>query len=200
MILIGLTGGVATGKSTVALMFRRLGAMVIDADRLARQVVTPGTPAWRKIRKAFGTGILNPDGTVDRCALGAVVFRDRAKRRMLENIVHPFVAREQRRLTKAATTRNPKVVVIYDVPLLFETGIDRRVDYTIVVTAAQSTQLMRLRQRNGLNRADALRRIQSQMPLDRKARRANWILDGSDSPQQLHTAVRALYKSLKRLA
>jgi len=173
MILIGLTGGVATGKSTVAAMFARCGAVIIDADVLAHQVVEPGKPAWREIVKTFGKDILNPDRTIDRHRLGAIVFRSPAKRTQLERIIHPRVAREQQRLAREATRKNPHAVVMYDVPLLFEAGIDKRVDITIVVTANQETQIARLNKRNGLSRTEALRRIKSQMPMAQKRRLAD---------------------------
>ncbi len=158
MILVGLTGGIATGKSTVAGMFKRCGATVIDADALAREVVEPGKPAWREIVKTFGKDVINPDRTLNRQTLGVMVFGHPAKLRRLERIIHPRVAREQIRLTKQAARNDPKAVVIYDVPLLFEAGIDTRVDTTIVVTADRETQIARLKKRNGLSRAEALRR------------------------------------------
>jgi dephospho-CoA kinase len=196
MILVGLTGGVATGKSTVAKMFARCGAVVIDADQLARKAVQPGKPAWREIVRTFGRGILNPDRTINRRALGAIVFHDKKKLRRLERIVHPRVAREQARLTKQALRNNPNAVVIYDVPLLFEAGIDKRVDKTIVVTADRETQIARLAKRNGLTRAEALRRIKSQWPLSRKIRRADIVIKGTLAPASLRRAVLA---SLDRL-
>src|SRR5687768_17782545 len=128
MILVGLTGGVATGKCTVAKMFKRCGAYIINADLLAHAVVEPGKPAWRAIAKVFGKTVLNPDRTVNRQALGSVVFQNPSKLRRLEQIIHPRVAREQARLTKQAGHEDPEAVVIYDVPLLFEAGIDARVD------------------------------------------------------------------------
>ena len=200
MILVGLTGGVATGKSTVAAMFKQCGAVVIDADRLARDVVTPGKPAWRDIVRTFGEGILNPDRTINRPALGELVFGHPAKLRRLEQIIHPRVAREQRRLTRAAAKQNPRAVVIYDVPLLFEAGIDTRVDRIIVVTADRDTQIARLKSRNGLPRVEALRRIKSQLPLRIKTRRADYVLDGTTPLMQLGKLVRALYKSLSATA
>lgn len=200
MILIGLTGGVATGKSTVAAMFKQCGAVVIDADRLARDVVTPGKPAWRDIVRTFGEGILNPDRTINRPALGELVFGHPAKLRQLEQIIHPRVAREQRRLTRAAAKQNPRAVVIYDVPLLFEAGIDTRVDRIIVVTADRDTQIARLKSRNGLPRVEALRRIKSQLPLRIKTRLADYVLDGTTPLMQLGKLVRALYKSLSATA
>jgi dephospho-CoA kinase len=200
MIVVGLTGGVATGKSTVATMFKQCGAVVIDADQLARQVVEPGKPAWREIVRTFGKAILNPDRTIDRHALGAIVFHHPAKRRALERIVHPRVAREQARLTKQAARQNPHAVVIYDVPLLFEAGIDKRVDATIVVTADRETQIARLKTRNHLARAEALRRIRSQMPLAEKIQRADHVLNGTLSRPTLRKHVSQLWKNLRRLA
>ena len=197
MILVGLTGGIATGKSTVAGMFKRCGATVIDADALAREVVLPGKPAWREIVSTFGKTVLNPDHTLNRQALGTMVFGHPAKLRRLERIIHPRVAREQIRLTKQAARNDPKAVAIYDVPLLFEAGIDTRVDTTIVVTADRETQIARLKKRNGLSRAEALRRIKSQMPLADKRRRADYTLDGTLPLPQLKKQVRSLYQSLR---
>ena len=200
MILVGLTGGVATGKSTVAKMFERCGALVIDADALAHQVMEPGKPAWRAIIQTFGKAVLNPDRTLNRQALGAVVFRSRAKLRRLEQIIHPRVAREQARLTRQAARKDPKVVVVYDVPLLYEAGIDKRVDRVIVVTADRETQIARLNQRNGFTRAEAIRRIRSQMPLKEKAAAADYLLDGTTARPRLLALVTQLYRELRTLA
>jgi len=189
MILVGLTGGVATGKSTVAKMFKQCGAIVIDADELAREVVKPGKPAWRQIVKTFGKTVLNPDRTLNRRELGAVVFGNRTKLRRLELIIHPHVARGQERLTKQAAQKDPHAVVIYDVPLLFEAQIDKRVDLTIVVTADRDTQIARLKKRNGLSRSQAIRRINSQMPLAKKIQRADYVLYGTRSRPSLRRQV-----------
>jgi dephospho-CoA kinase len=200
MILVGLTGGVATGKSTVAEMFKQCGAVVIDADQLARDVVEPGKPAWREIVKTFGKTILNPDRSLNRQALGSIVFRHPAKRRALEHIIHPRVAREQTKLTKQAARIDPHAVVIYDVPLLFEAGIDKRVDHTIVVTADRNTQIARLKKRNDLSRPEALRRIRSQMPLAKKVRRADHVLNGTLPRPALRKQVDQLLNRLRLLA
>ena len=197
MALVGLTGGIATGKSTVAGIFKRYGATVIDADALAREVVEPGKPAWREIVKTFGKAVINPDRTLNRQALGTQVFGHPGKLRQLERIIHPRVAREQIRLTKQAALNDPRAIVIYDVPLLFEAGIDKRVDATIVVTADRETQIARLKKRNGLSRAEALRRIKSQMPLAEKRRRADYTLDGTLPLLQLKQQVRLLHRSLR---
>lgn len=200
MILIGLTGGVATGKSTVARMFQQCGAIVIDADALAKAVVQPGKAAWQDIVRRFGKSILNPDRTINRQALGAIVFRHPAKRRMLERLIHPRVAREQRRLTREAARKDRDAVVIYDVPLLFESGIAKRVEKIIVVTADQKTQIARLKKRNGLSRAEALRRIRSQMPLTQKIRRADLVIDGTLPRATGRKRVRDAFKVLATLA
>lgn len=200
MILVGLTGGVASGKSTVAKMFERCGAVVINADELTRDVVEPGRPAWKEIVRAFGKQVLTHDHKINRHALGAIVFRHPAKRRRLERIIHPRVAREQQRLTRLAARNNPKAVVIYDVPLLFEAGIDSRVDKIIVVTADRATQIDRLKKRNGLSRAEALRRIKSQIPLTKKRHRADFVFDGTLSSQFLRARTRNLYRTLQKLA
>jgi dephospho-CoA kinase len=200
MILVGLTGGVATGKSTIADLFKRYGAVVIDADELAHEAVAPGKPAWREIVSTFGRSILNPDRSINRHALSAIVFRNKAKLRRLERMIHPRVARRQASLTSRAAKNDPRTVVIYDVPLLFEAGIDRRVDTTIVVTADRETQIARLRNRNGLSRADAIRRIRSQMPLSKKIRLADIVIDGTLPLSKLVKQTEYLFKQLKTLA
>ena len=200
MILVGLTGGVATGKSTVAKMFKQCGAVVIDADELAREVVKPDKPAWREIVKTFGKAVINPDHSLNRRKLGAAVFGNRTKLHQLEHIIHPRVAREQARLTKQAARTDPTAVVIYDVPLLFEAGIDKRVDKTIVVTADRKTQIARLKKRNGLSQTEAIRRINSQMPLARKIQRADHVLNGTLSRPSLRQLVGQILKNLRLLA
>jgi dephospho-CoA kinase len=200
MILVGLTGGVAAGKSTVAAMFKRCGAVIIDADKLARDVVKPGKPAWRDIVTVFGGDVLSQDRTINRHALGAIVFHNTAKRRRLERIIHPRVAQEQMRLTKAAAKNDPHAVVIYDVPLLFEAGIDKRVDKIIVVTADRETQIARLKKRNGLSRAEALRRIKSQMPLAKKVARSDYVLDGTMKRHLLSKLAGKTFHQLRTLA
>lgn len=198
MILVGLTGGIATGKSTVARMFKRCGAVVIDADQLARDVVRPGKPAWRDIVDVFGRGVLNSNRSINRQALAAIVFGDRRKLRRLERIIHPRVAREQQRLTRHIAERSPHTVVVYEVPLLFESGAHKRVDKIIVVTADRETQIARLKRRNRLGRQQALRRIKNQMALARKVSRADAVLDGTDDKVALRKEVRRLLTLFQR--
>jgi dephospho-CoA kinase len=198
MIVVGLTGGVATGKSTVARMFRRCGAHIIDADQLARQVVEPGKPAWRDIVATFGKDILLPDRSLNRAALAKIVFRHPAKLRRLGMIIHPRVAREQARLTRLIAKQHPRAVVIYDAPVLIEAGAHKRMDRLIVVTANQRTQVSRLCRRNRLSRAEALRRIRSQMPLARKARFADHLIDGTQPIPMLNRHVKRLFAEFQR--
>jgi dephospho-CoA kinase len=200
MIVVGLTGGVATGKSTVAKIFKRCGAVVIDADELAHEVVKPGKPAWREIVKTFGKTVLNTDRSLNRQALGSIVFRNSKKRRQLERIIHPRVARKQALLTKQAVRKDPHAVVIYDVPLLFEAGIDKRVDKIIVVTADRQTQMARLKKRNGFSHAEAIRRIRSQMPLSKKVRLADIVIDGTLRRQDAMKTIRGAFIDLLKQA
>jgi len=175
--LVGLTGGIATGKSTAARFFAEQGAVVIDADVLARRVVAPGSPCLAEIREAFGEGVLSPDGTLDREALGAIVFGDEGARARLNSIVHPRVGLEADREMRAARERDPEAVVIYDVPLLFESGMEDRFDRVVVVYIPRTEQLRRLRARDGLTVKEAEARLQSQWDIEDKARRADDILD-----------------------
>jgi dephospho-CoA kinase len=197
MIVVGLTGGIATGKSTVAQMFKRCGAVIIDADQLARDVVRPRRPAWREIVRVFGKGVLTSNGTIDRHALADIVFSDRRKLRRLERIIHPRVAREQQRLVRRIGVRSPRAVVLYEVPLLFESGAHERVDKIIVVTADRKTQISRVKRRNGFTRAEALRRIKNQMPLARKVRRADVVLNGTADKALLLNEVRRLIRTFR---
>ncbi|GKS57498.1 dephospho-CoA kinase [Nitrospira sp.] len=200
MIVVGLTGGVATGKTTAARMFQACGAYVIDADLLARRVVEPGKPAWREVVKVFGRRILHPDGTLNRAALGDLVFGHPRKLRRLGRIIHPRVAREQARLAREIARQTPRAVVIYDAPVLIEAGAHTRMDKIIVVTADQKTQIARLLDRNGLSRAEALRRIRSQMPLSRKRALADYVLDGACRRRALRFRVRSIFSDLRALA
>ncbi|MGH7164729.1 MAG: dephospho-CoA kinase [Nitrospiraceae bacterium] len=197
MFLVGLTGGLATGKSTVARLLRDCGATLIDADLLARQVVQPGKPAWRDIVRTFGKQVLRRDRTLDREALARIVFGNRSKLNRLNAIVHPRVSREQVRLAREIARKDPKAVVIYDVPLLFEAGVDTRVDKVIVVTAPPKTQIARLQKRDGLTRTEAMRRIRAQMPLAKKVRLADYVVHGTLTGARLRREVRRLYEDLR---
>jgi dephospho-CoA kinase len=180
MRLIGLTGGIATGKSTVARMLVERGAVVIDADLLAREVVEPGEPALEEIATEFGRGVLDSGGRLDRAALGEVVFADPQRRRRLEAITHPRItALMQQRIAAALQSYAPLVVV--DIPLLFENRRDSWMEGVMLVYADTSTQVRRMRERDGFSEEEARRRIAAQMAVDEKRRMATWVIDNGAS-------------------
>ena len=194
MILVGLTGGLASGKTTVAGLFQECGAFVIQADQLARIVVAPGRTAWKEIVNTFGPQVLQPDRTLDRVALADLVFQHPGKLAALNRIVHPRVAREQVRQTNAIARRHPHAVIIYDAALLIEARAHERMDRVIVVTASQPIQLQRARQRDGLTKKEALGRIRGQLPLRTKRRFADYVLNGTLPVTRLRPQVQQLYR------
>lgn len=178
MIVVGLTGGIASGKSTVAQMLRRKGAAVIDADEIAREVTAPGTPALQEIEQAFGPQMLTAQGTLDRKRLGSLVFGDESARRRLEQITHPRIMAEMRqRLEQLRGAPHPPPVAVAVIPLLYEAGVQDEVDVVVVVTASPQEQLRRLMQRDGLSREQAQARLRAQLPLADKERRADFVVD-----------------------
>ena len=200
MMLVGLTGGLGTGKSTIARMFAQCGAFVLDADSLARDVVKPGKPAWRDIVQYFGKHVLHPDRSVNRQALAASAFSSVRRLHRLNAIVHPRVAREQARLCRQYAATHPDAVILYDAPLLIEAGAHRRMDRIIVVTADLATQLARAQRRSGLSKREALRRIRAQLPLRAKVSQADYVLDGREPLGQLRRQVRGIYAELHEAA
>ncbi len=200
MITVGLTGGIATGKSTVARIFSQAGARVIDADRIAREAVRRGRPAWQEIVDHFGDKVLLPDGEIDRAVLGSIIFNDPEQQAVLNRIVHPqvFAAIEAQRARIAETA--PDAVVILDIPLLFEAGNRRDLAEIIVVYAPEPVQLARLMKRDGLPRRDALARIRSQMPIEEKKKRATRVIDNSGDLAATRRQALAVYRDLARRA
>jgi dephospho-CoA kinase len=179
MRLIGVTGGIATGKSTVDRLLAAHGATVIDADALAREVVRGGTPGLDEVVQRFGASVLQPDGELDRAALGAIVFADDDARHDLEQITHPRIAAlTQERVAAALATSTPLVAV--DIPLLYENARAAMFEGVLLVYAPRDVQIERLRERNGLDAAAALQRLAAQLPIDDKRERATWIIDNSD--------------------
>jgi len=176
MFLIGLTGGIAAGKSTVAEHWAALGAVEIDADQLARQVVEPGAPGLLKVTAAFGPGVLNETGELDRKALGALVFEQPELRKKLESILHPLIQAE----TRARLAEQPaEAIVVYNVPLLVEAGVDLPFDRVVTVEAPIDDQVKRLTQNRGMEPGEALARIRSQATPAQRANRADFILSSN---------------------
>ena len=162
MYLIGLTGGIASGKSTVARRLAELGAVHIDADRLARVAVEPGTAALDEITRSFGPSVIAPDGSLDRAALGAVVFADPESLARLNSIVHPAVRRLSNQQIREAAETDPYAVVVYDVPLLVEAAVDHPFDLIVVTHADEATRVQRMVDLRGMPESEAVRRIRSQ--------------------------------------
>ena len=195
-LLVGLTGSIATGKSTVSQMFAHLGARVIDADLLAREVVMPGQPAYAKIVEEFGAGVVQEDGHLDRKTLGAVVFADPAKRKRLEEITHPAIRVRQQRILSVLEEEDHEGIVIWDVALLFETGGVARMDRVVVVYTDPDTELARLMARDGIREEQARARMATQMPVAEKAKRAHYVIDNSGERVDTERQVKAVYESL----
>lgn len=196
MIWVGLTGGIASGKSTVSRLFREAGAFVIDADEIAHAVIRRGAPAYDGVVEAFGAVILDKKGEIDRKRLGEIVFNDARRRERLNQLVHPHVYAQAEKEKRAIAAAHPEAVILFDVPLLIETGVHREMDRVIVVYVDRATQIDRLIQRDGLTREEAERRIDAQMPLDEKRRFADEIIDTRVPWPGVEGAVRSLYQRL----
>ena len=196
MVVIGVTGGVGTGKSTVAGMFKRLGAVVLDADAMAHQVMEPKRLAWREVVKTFGEGVLNDDQTINRRRLASLVFSDEQSRRRLEAIIHPRVMREiRRRLHRLRGSRRIPAVVL-DVPLLVEVGAQDLVDALVVVTAPPGVQRERLKRQHGWADEDTRARMGAQWELSAKAALADHVVDNSDGVDATRTQVKRIWDQL----
>ena len=195
---IGLTGGVASGKSTVAGMFRQLGVPVVDADAVYHALVAPRddgpSPLARRIDESF-PGVLEPSGRLDRKALAERVFSDARARRRLESIAHPEVAREVA-IRRRKLEEEGAPLAFYDVPLLFERGLEDALDGVVVVWVPESIQVERLRRRDGLSEQAARARLAAQLPLDEKRRRATWVIDNSGSLDATRRQVEHLWEEL----
>lgn len=193
--IYGLTGGIAAGKSTVAGLFRELGARIVDADQLAREVVMPGTEGLAAIRDAFGEGVLAEDGTLDRKKLGALVFADEEKRRVLEQITHPRIAqRSMERMAEIAMSDAP--YGLYEAALLVEKGTHKMMAGLIVVASSETVQLARVMARDGLDEAGARARIAAQMPQAEKVAQATWVIWNDGDLEALRTRVLEVHQAL----
>lgn len=193
MRIIGLTGGIASGKSTVARILERLGGVIIDADQLSRETVLPGEPAYLAIVAEFGEGILNSDRTLDRQALGKFVFADPAARLRLERIIHPAIALlAEKKIAALREAGTP--VVIYMAPLLIEAGVTSRVDEVWVVYVDRETQVSRLMQRDGIDRMEALQRLDAQMPMAEKCTYGKVLIDNRGTPEETERQVSDIWE------
>lgn len=197
MLLVALTGGIASGKSTVARRLAEHGAVVVDADQVARDVVEPGEPALAAIAEAFGPGVLAADGSLDRAALGAIVFGDPEKRLVLNAITHPAVLERSRALFAAAGEADPDAIVIYDIPLLVEAGRHVEFDLVVVVHAATETRVARMVELRGMTREEALHRIHSQATDTDRLAIADVVIDADGSIEHTLAQADALWENLR---
>lgn len=197
MIVAGLTGGIATGKSTVAAIFRTLGANILDADNIAHTVYRQGLPAWRQIVDHFGETILLPNGEIDRQQLGQLVFHQPEAMKQLNAIVHPHVKTRINNLLETMARDDPQRLAVLDVPLLFETRMDAGLVEVIVVYAPRRVQIQRLMQRDGLTRMDALDRIGAQMSIEEKRQRATMVIDNSGALTDTRRRTQNVFKKIK---
>jgi dephospho-CoA kinase len=185
-VALGVTGGIASGKSTVVRMFVERGAVAIDADAIAREVMAPGQPVLDRIRRRFGDALIGPDGALDRAALAARIFASLEERRALNEITHPAIvaeiecrlAREREIANRTARPGVPRRVVVAEIPLLIEEGLTHLVDQIVLVVAKQSTQVARLMSGKGLTEEQAWARIRAQLPPEQKIPYAHWVIDG----------------------
>lgn len=193
---VGLTGGIGSGKSTVADLLAQRGAIIVDSDVLARDAVAPNSEGLAAVVARFGEGVLTPSGELDRAALGAVVFADRAARADLNAIIHPWVRGRSAELRAAALTVNPAALVIEVIPLLVESGHASDFTEVIVVDVPVEVQVVRVRERSGLSDAEVRARIAAQATRDERLAVATFVVDNSGDGESLHAAVDALWRHL----
>lgn len=199
MLKVGLTGGIATGKSFVLSVLRELGCEVMDADQTAREVVESGQPAFNEIVAHFGQEVVGEDGKLNRGKLGAIIFNNPAEREKLNSIVHPRVFEAQARWMVEVERRNPQAIVVIDAALMIETGSYRRFDQIVVVHCEPDIQLQRLMERNNLTQEEAMARISSQMPSAEKLKFADFAINTSLGFDDTRRQIESLYEQLRKL-
>ncbi|OGW55661.1 MAG: dephospho-CoA kinase [Nitrospirae bacterium RBG_19FT_COMBO_55_12] len=197
MLIVGLTGGIASGKSLVAGIFKNLGAHIIDADRIVRELLEPGQEAWKEVSGHFGNDIMTPDRRIDRGKLGRIVFSDPAKRAWLNQCLHPRVFEAYAAQVKRLSARTPDAIVVFDAALLMETGFHKKMDKTVLVYAHADQQLSRLMERDRFTPEQALARIESQMPLSEKSRHADHVIENTGTREEAERRAREVFALLK---
>ncbi|MFY9607005.1 MAG: dephospho-CoA kinase [Blastocatellia bacterium] len=196
MLKVGLTGSIAVGKSFVLSVLRELGCATFDADKIAHSTMEPGRPAYDDIVREFGRDVLSEDGSIDRAKLGVIVFADAARRKRLNEIVHPRVIEEQNRLLRDVEASNPDAIAVFDAALIIESGGYKRFDKLIVAYCGREIQIERLMRRNRITREDAERRIAAQMSSDEKRRYADFEIDTSGTFDQTRQRVTEVFNQL----
>lgn len=200
MLIVGLTGGVASGKSVVSRILKEEGAYLIDADQIARELVQPRTSAWEELVKVFGKEILQKNGSIHRKQLAAKVFSDPTQRDLLNRTLHPRIKEEMGRRLKAIGQKDPEAIVVIDAPLLVETGDHREMDKVIVVISTEAQQIARLREREGMDQEEARRIMASQMATEEKVKVADFVIRNEGSLEETERRAREVFQELKRIA
>lgn len=199
MLRVGLTGSIAAGKTFVTGVLAELGCHIIDADQTAREVVQPGTPGLQAVVETFGTGILQPDGTLDRQKLGSLVFENEEKRKLLNSILHPYIIARQDEELHRLEEQYPDGIAVVDAALMIESGGYRRFDKLIVVHCDPEVQLERIMTRNKLSRTEAQKRVEAQMPQEEKKKFADYLIDTSADFESTREQSREVYRDLLRV-
>jgi len=199
VLVVGLTGGLATGKTTVAEIFNTLGAIIIDADKVAREIATPYSPAWQEIKQYFGTKILNDDLSINRKLLAKLIFSDESCRKKLNEITHPKIIdkiKQEIRNIKNSVSKTSHSIIIINAPLLIEAKMISMVDKLIVVTASEVTQIKRVMERDNLSKEEAKNRIDSQLPLSEKVKLADFVIDTDCPKAKLKEKVKEIWDKI----
>jgi dephospho-CoA kinase len=198
MLTVGLTGGVASGKTAVSRVLREEGAYIIDADQIARELVQPRKPAWNEIVRAFGKEILQEDGSIQRKKLADKIFMDPEQRNVLNQILHPRIEKEIDRRAREIGQKHPEAIVVIDAPLLVELGMHHKVDRLIVVTSTRSQQMERLKKRDGRSPEEASKLLSSQISIEEKVKLADFVVRNEGSLEEMKKRAREVFKELKK--
>ena len=199
MLIVGLTGGVASGKTAVSQVLKEEGAYIIDADQIARELVQPHKPAWNELIRAFGKEILQEDGFIHRKKLADKVFADPKKRKLLNQILHPRIKEEMDRRTKEIGQKDPEAIVVIDAPLIVELGDHREMDKLIVVASTQTQQIERLKERDRIGPEEALRILSAQMPVEEKVNLADFVIPNEGSFEETKKRAKEVFKELRKV-
>jgi len=200
MLIVGLTGGVASGKTAVSQILREEGAYLIDADQIARELVQPHTVTWNELIRIFGKEILQEDGSIHRKRLAAKVFSDPEQRNLLNQILHPRIKAEINRRVKEIGQKDPNAIVVIDAALIVETGDYQEMDKLIVVTSTEKQQIERLKKRDGVDQEETQKILSSQIPLEEKLKVADFVIRNEGSFEETKRRVKEVFQELKRIA
>ena len=195
-MIVGLTGGVGSGKSLVSGFLSELGARIIDADKIAREILEPGEEAYKNVVEEFGKEVTLPDGSIDRKKLGSIVFSDPSRRKLLESLTHPEIIKRMKERAAKILTEDPKELIVFDAPLLIEAGLESDVDKIVVVFSETEDQIRRLKAKEGLTRNETLARIRSQLPMEEKLGYADYVIRNTGSIEELKEEAEKFYRKL----